>query len=108
MSCPAFVPLPRQKSTSGGLSESEVNELAVSARIDPSTSIAMTVTPVTNWPTVCRNVRGSIDISFESGRRRTLRLRPDLLDDRADVVRLDEIGRYLSLPHDVVHSQFVT
>ena len=40
--------LPTQNSTSGGSSESEVNELAVIARIDPSTSAAITVTPVTN------------------------------------------------------------
>src|SRR5215471_17306724 len=37
---------PQQNSTSGGSSESEVNALAVMPRTSPSTSAAMTVTPV--------------------------------------------------------------
>jgi hypothetical protein len=60
MACPALVCLPTQNRTSGGSSDTEVKELAVIARIVPSTSRAITVTPVTNWPTVWRNVRASI------------------------------------------------
>ena len=52
MSCPVFVFLPTQKSTSGGSSDSDVNELAVSACTVPSISAAITVTPVANCPTV--------------------------------------------------------
>src|SRR5688572_12697624 len=59
---PALVSFPRQNSTSGGSSDSDVNEFAVIARISPSTSIAITVTPVTKRPTVCRRVRESTGI----------------------------------------------
>ena len=61
--------LPRQKSTSGGSSDNDVNEFAVIARISPSTSIAITVTPVTKRPTVCLKVRESMDITRSLGRR---------------------------------------
>src|SRR5262245_64681330 len=50
--CPAFVSFPRQKSTSGGSSDSDVKEFAVIARTSPSLSRETTVTPVTNRPTV--------------------------------------------------------
>src|SRR4030095_5203880 len=60
MICPALTCLPRQKSTSGGSSESDVKELAVSALISPSDSMAMTATPVANCDAVCRNARVSI------------------------------------------------
>ena len=49
---PVLVFLPTQNSTSGGSSDSDVNELAVSACTVPSISVAITVTPVANWPTV--------------------------------------------------------
>jgi len=52
MSCPVRVFLPTQKSTSGGSSDSDVKELAVSACTVPSISVAITVTPVANCPTV--------------------------------------------------------
>ncbi len=35
-----------------GSSDTDVNEFAVIARMEPSTSAAITVTPVTNCPTV--------------------------------------------------------
>jgi hypothetical protein len=63
MSCPIFVFVPTQNKTSGGSSDSDVNEFAVIALIEPSTSVAMMVTPVANRPTVCRNARGSIDMA---------------------------------------------
>src|SRR4029453_8884337 len=52
---PRWAFLPTQKSTSGGSSESDVNAFAVIALMVPSTSVAMTVTPVTKRPTVCRH-----------------------------------------------------
>ncbi|MNC87451.1 hypothetical protein D3C83_31790 [compost metagenome] len=47
---PARVCWPTQKRTSGGSSDSDVKEFAVMARVVPSTSNAMTVTPVANCP----------------------------------------------------------
>src|SRR5688572_26327065 len=89
MSCPALVPFPRQKSTSGGSSDSDVNEFAVMARIEPSTSRAMTVTPVTNCPTVWRNVRSSTSMV----RAGSILRRSQLLHDHADVVSAHHVGR---------------
>ena len=48
ISCPVRVTFPTQKRTSGGSSDSDVNELAVSACTVPSISVAITVTPVAN------------------------------------------------------------
>src|SRR4029453_15807377 len=88
----AFVCLPRQNSTSGGSSESEVNEFAVMARISPSSSMAITVTPVTNCPTARRNARESNAVSIVSNTQ-SLRFRSQSFQDHADVVGLHEIGR---------------
>jgi len=52
MSCPVFVVLPTQNRTSGGSSETPVNELTVNARITPSISVVMIVTPVAKCPSV--------------------------------------------------------
>src|SRR5215510_5937598 len=62
MPCPILVSLPTHTRMSGGSSDTEVKEFAVIARNSPSMSIATTVTPVTNCPTVCRSVRPSTDM----------------------------------------------
>src|SRR5215510_6222354 len=60
MACARWAFFFTQKRTSGGSSETDVNALAVIARRDPLVPVAMTVTPVANWPTVLRYERGSI------------------------------------------------
>src|SRR5918995_361484 len=92
---PALVSLPRQKSTSGGSSEREVNELAVMARISPSISTATTVTPVANRPAVWRNARASIGITELPATTppRAQLLRSELLDNRTHIVRADHVRR---------------
>src|SRR5579875_3432399 len=50
----------RLHSTSGGSSETELNELAVMPINWPeSVRVVMTVTPVANWPSAARNAVGS-------------------------------------------------
>src|SRR5881394_2521245 len=90
MCCPRCAFLATQKSTRGGSSESDVNAFAVIPRPVPSISAAITVTPVTNCPTVRRNSRGSISIDLDQR----------LLHDLADVGVRDEV-RHLP-PVDVV------
>src|SRR3954467_13583126 len=51
--------LPQQNSTSGGAGDGDLKALGVMPRTSPSTSAAITVTPVAKWPTVWRNVRAS-------------------------------------------------
>src|SRR5436853_5674726 len=82
MFCPRCAFFATQKSTSGGSSESDVKALAVIPRTVPSISAAITVTPVTNCPTVRRNSRGSISIAILDQR---------LLHDLADVGVRDEV-----------------
>src|SRR6266550_3204637 len=85
MAWPVFVFFPTQKRTSGGSSETAVNELTVSARIAPSASVVMIVTPVANCPTVWRNARESI--MSKGGVGAGLKTRPY----STDIVRVDEI-----------------
>src|SRR5262245_27352366 len=52
---------------SGGSSDTEVNALAVIARMAPAAPVAITVTPVANWPTVWRNARESSMSGIDGG-----------------------------------------
>src|ERR1700741_1144512 len=56
--------------TSGGSSDTEVNEPTVNPTGWPSTIAVTTVTPVGKWPSTRRYFDGSIDITLDCTRRR--------------------------------------
>src|SRR6185437_14715135 len=75
---------------SGGSTETEVNELTVTPRGDPSRSYVTTVTPVTNRPTLRRRCRDSM-------------IAPGALSVRVspEVLMCDTCGDFCPLPSGV-------
>src|SRR5215467_8615232 len=90
IACPMWAFFATQNRTSGGSSESDVNAFAVIPLTSPSMFAATTVTPVTNWPTVFLNSRGSMCAGFVD----IVQLHEGLLHDRADVAIGDEVGYF--------------
>ena len=66
--------------TSGGSSDTEVNEPMVNPTGSPSTIAVTTVTPVGKWPSTRRYFKGSIDITLDCTAR------PACVDSRGRLV----------------------